>query len=86
MNATSAVLAAAAAVLFTAGITGAPGTATAEESEAKIHCEGVNACKGQADCSTASHDCAGKNTCKGKGWKEMTAAECEKAKKAMCES
>lgn len=84
MNAKSAVLAAAAAALFTAGVT-APDTASADHHEAKIHCEGVNGCKGQADCATASHDCSGKNSCKGKGWKSMAAEDCEKAKEAMKE-
>ncbi len=84
MNAKSAVLAAAAAALFTAGVTaGAPGTANADSHE--MHCEGVNSCKGQTDCSTASHDCSGKNACKGKGWKSMSAEECETAKEAMKE-
>jgi hypothetical protein len=83
MNAKSAVLAAAAAALFTAGVTAAPGTATAEHHEGKIHCEGVNSCKGTTDCGTASHDCSGKNACKGKGWKKMTEAECDTAKESM---
>ena len=29
------------------------------------------------------HICKGQNACKGKGWKEMTEAECDAAKKAM---
>jgi len=85
MNAKSAVLAAAAAALFAAGVTAAPGTATAGDSD-KVHCQGVNACKGQTDCGTASHDCSGKNACKGKGWKKMTQAECDAAKEAMKKS
>ena len=81
MNTKSAVLAAAAAALFTAGITaGGAGTASADSHE--VHCEGVNSCKGQTECATASHDCSGKNSCKGKGWKSMSAEECEKAKAA----
>ena len=87
MNAKSAVLAAAAAALFTTGVT-ASHTATADHHKAdeKIHCDGVNKCKGQADCGTATHDCSGKNACKGKGWKSMTKAECAEAKKAMDQS
>jgi hypothetical protein len=81
MNTKSAVLAAAAAALFTAGITGAPNPAAADHHE--VHCEGVNSCKGQTDCGAASHDCSGKNSCKGKGWKTMSAEQCEEAKEAM---
>jgi hypothetical protein len=83
MNTKSAVLAAAAAALFTAGMTGAAGTANAAHHE--IHCEGVNSCKGQTDCGAGDHDCSGKNACKGKGWKSMSAEECETAKEAMKE-
>ena len=82
MNTKSAVLAAAAAALFTAGITGA---GTAEAAHHEIHCVGVNSCKGQTDCAAAGHDCSGKNACKGKGWKTMSAEDCETAKEAMKE-
>jgi hypothetical protein len=44
----------------------------------KVHCSGVNACKGQGACGTAEHSCAGLNSCKGKGWVEMSAEECQK--------
>jgi len=80
MNAKRAMLAAAAAALFTAGVTAMPDTARAEEG--KMHCEGVNSCKGSSDCAGSNHDCSGKNACKGKGWKSMTADECAKAKAA----
>jgi len=85
MNGKRIVLATAAAALFTAGA--GVGTAQAGHHEAseKVECKGVNACKGQTDCGTASHDCSGKNECKGKGWKKMTAEECEKAKAGMAE-
>lgn len=43
----------------------------------KIHCEGVNACKGKNDCSTA------KNGCKGMGFMSMTPEECDKSKAKM---
>jgi hypothetical protein len=85
MNAKRAILAAAAAALFTAGIgaTSQPASADSHEKGETMHCEGVNSCKGQTDCGAAGHDCSGKNECKGKGWKEMTAEECDKAKAAM---
>ncbi|HEU4431683.1 MAG TPA: hypothetical protein VFT98_23195 [Myxococcota bacterium] len=75
MNKTAA-LAAAAAALF---LTSVPLAASAAD-EAKVKCEGVNACKGQGACSGAGHDCAGKNACKGQGYVEMTQAECDAAK------
>ncbi len=35
----------------------------------QVKCMGINACKGQAACSSpSSHSCAGQNECKGKGW------------------
>ena len=81
MNAKRAVLAAAAAALFTAGVSAAPDTVRAEGDT--VHCKGVNSCKGHTDCANPGHDCSGKNECKGKGWKKMTAEECEKAKADM---
>ena len=77
---TGAAIAAAAAGLF------AMGTATpvlAAEEGAKVHCEGVNSCKGQSDCASAKNSCKGQNSCKGEGFKEMSAQECEKAKAEM---
>ena len=81
MNVKRAVLAAAAAALFTAGVSAVPNTASAGGDT--VHCKGVNSCKGQTDCGGVGHDCSGKNECKGKGWKKMTAEECEKAKAEM---
>jgi hypothetical protein len=69
-------LAAAAAIAFTA----APLSAVNAADEAKVKCEGVNACKGQGACKTAKNDCAGKNACKGQGYKEMSQADCDAAK------
>lgn len=51
----------------------------AEESsaeEAKVHCVGINACKGHSDCKTATNECAGKNSCKGKGFVQTSKKEC----------
>jgi hypothetical protein len=69
-------LATAAAFVFSA----APLTAANGADEAKVKCEGVNSCKGQGACATASNSCAGKNACKGQGYVEMSKAECEAAK------
>ena len=68
-------LAAAAASLFAL----APLTASQAE-EAKVHCVGGNACKGQSACKTASNACQGQNACKGQGFTMTdTAEECTAA-------
>jgi hypothetical protein len=71
-----ALLATAAAALLLSGAI-APSLAQAEE--AKVQCLGVNACKGQSDCATASNGCKGQNACKGKGMKAMSEADCKAA-------
>ena len=58
-----AIIAAMAAGLFSAG---APLAASAADS-AKVHCQGVNSCKGKSACSTAKSGCSGQNGCKGQG-------------------
>ena len=70
-----AAIATAAAMLFSV----AP-ISTASADEAKIHCMGVNACKGQSACKSANNACKGQNSCKGKGFVEMTQKECDAAK------
>ena len=47
------------------------------EKVAKVHCGGVNACKGQSGCMTAKNACAGQNGCKGEGYIELPADECQ---------
>lgn len=81
---TGLALATAAAGLFaTAGIPAA--NAAKHEGEAKIHCDGVNSCKGKGACNTATNACKGQNSCKGKGFLSMTKAECDAAKAKMTE-
>jgi hypothetical protein len=70
-------VAAAAAMLFSTGLVS--GAFAGEE--AKIHCGGVNACKGQSACKSANNACKGQNSCKGKGFLEMTQNECADAQK-----
>jgi len=70
----SAIAAAAALLFSVASIT------TASADEAKMHCTGVNSCKGQSSCKSASNSCKGQNSCKGKGFVEMTQKECDAAK------
>ncbi len=72
MKVSGAALAVAAAGLF---LGGAVGTVSAADS-AKIHCVGLNACKGKTDCKTANNECKGQNECKGMGFLSMTAKEC----------
>jgi hypothetical protein len=62
--------------------TAAVQTASAAD-EAKIHCEGVNSCKGTSACHTATNACKGQNECKGHGFLELTKAECDAAKAKM---
>ena len=72
---TGAALATAAALMFsTAAIT------TAHAEDAKIHCDGVNACKGQGSCKSATNSCKGQNSCKGKSFTEMSKKDCDAAK------
>jgi uncharacterized membrane protein len=75
---TGVSFAAAAAVI---AITAAAPTqaAVSKSAGAKIHCYGVNTCKGTSDCKTAKNDCKGQNDCKGMGFKEMSAKACKKA-------
>ena len=72
-NSKAIMLAAATAALF--------GTATfataVHAEEAKVHCGGINSCKGQSDCKTAENACKGQNVCKGHGFKATTKAECD---------
>jgi len=77
---TGLALATAAAGFFaTAGIP----AAYADKEVAKVHCDGINACKGQTACQTATNACKGQNSCKGKGWLFLSKAECDAAKAKM---
>jgi uncharacterized membrane protein len=70
-----ASIAIAAATLILTGAAVAPAS---QADEAKGHCIGANACKGQGACKSASNDCKGLNTCKGKGFLAMTKDDCDK--------
>lgn len=74
---TGVTLAVAAATIF--ATTGCANTPTATGASAKGQCAGVNACKGQGACKTATSACKGQNACKGQGWMSMTASECKSA-------
>lgn len=75
INTSGAALAAVAAILLNV----VP-VSTAGATEAKVQCEGVNACKGQSACKTATNGCKGQNSCKGQGFLELTKSECAAAK------
>lgn len=70
--------AASAALIAIAAINAAPAIAESGK-DVKVHCYGVNSCKGSSDCKTAEHACKGQNACKGHGFKEMTAEACTAA-------
>jgi hypothetical protein len=72
-----ALLAATAAVLFSS-----TSALDAVAAEAKIKCDGGNACKGKSECHTATNACAGQNSCKGKGYVSLTQDECAAAQNA----
>jgi hypothetical protein len=59
---------------------GAASITTASADEAKVHCDGTNACKGQSSCKGANNACKGQNSCKGKGFTEMSSKDCDAAK------
>lgn len=58
----------------------APTTAAyAAKGNKIVPCYGVNNCKGQSDCRTATNGCKGQNSCKGEGFKDLTEKQCAKA-------
>ena len=72
---TTQALVLATASLFASGFALADDKAP-ESKEAHVKCTGVNACKGQSACKTATNACKGQNSCKGTGFMDMTAKEC----------
>ena len=69
---TGATLAATAAAMLMGG---AVSLTTAPASADSVQCAGINACKGQSACKTASNSCKGQNACKSQGWVEQSSAE-----------
>lgn len=47
------------------------------EKTAKVHCMGVNECKGKGACKTEANACGGQNGCGGKGFVELSEEECK---------
>lgn len=70
-------VAASAAALFITGCANMSGSQGG--TEAKVVCNGGNACKGQSECKTANSACKGQNACKGQGFVNLTPAECKAA-------
>ncbi|MBV2150108.1 hypothetical protein KRZ98_17840 [Sphingobium sp. AS12] len=75
---TGAAIASAAAMLALSGLASTAPAHAAGENAAKVHCYGINACKGQSDCKSGNHECKGQNDCKGQGFKELSSKACAK--------
>lgn len=74
LAATAAMLALSACAFAGTPPKGSTGASVAASD--KVHCYGVNSCKGQAECKTAANDCKGLNACKGQGFTASTAKAC----------
>lgn len=67
--------------LLAFGVLGGPSQAAdGNAKEEKVHCYGVNKCKGTGGCAGAGHACAGKNACKGQGFVELDKDDCLRMK------
>lgn len=89
MTITRTGVSAAAMAAIVAIATTAPGTAFAKDAAkegTKVHCYGINSCKGTSDCKTAKNDCRGQNDCKGHGFKELTSKACAAAGGSLTEA
>jgi uncharacterized membrane protein len=71
---TTIAMAVAAASLFAF----APMSTVLAGSDAKVHCYGVNKCKGNNDCKSATNACKGQSSCKGHGFVTMSKSACDK--------
>ena len=56
----------------------APVTSSIVYAADNVLCYGVNNCKGQSECQTATSTCNGNNACKGRGYLIKTESECKK--------
>jgi hypothetical protein len=78
LKTTGMALATAAALLF-----GSVAVTPAHAEDAKVKCQGANACKGKGACATATNACQGQNSCKGKSYVMLSKEECAAAQKKM---
>jgi hypothetical protein len=76
MSMKNAVLASAVASLFLSGAAFAK-EKTAKKAGSPVMCAGINECKGQGGCKSASNDCKGQNGCKGQGLTETSTKDCK---------
>ena len=67
--------------LVAAAVAGLMASATPMVASAKgagkVHCQGVNACKGKGGCKGADNACKGQNGCKGQGLTETSEKDCK---------
>jgi hypothetical protein len=66
-----AIAAAAAGLFITQTVVPAAAADTA-----KVHCAGVNSCKGKSECKSGNSSCKGQNSCKGQGWLPLDEKTC----------
>ncbi len=90
MKQTGMVMATAVAAMFaTAALADTTQTTTSTTTTATtgpmVHCTGVNSCKGQSLCKTATNACKGLNSCKGKGVIDMSKEKCLQEKGTVAE-
>jgi hypothetical protein len=78
MNSKKKVIGSALAVAAAIAFSTMPVLSSAHGSGKRVHCYGVNSCKGKGSCKTSTSSCKGENSCKGKGVKMMTKKECLK--------
>ncbi|MCK4871035.1 MAG: hypothetical protein KAS93_08000 [Gammaproteobacteria bacterium] len=74
---TGTTLAIAAAAMFAAAPMSVMAAGDKGSSEAKVHCYGVNKCKGHNDCKTDKNACKGHASCKGHGFISMSQHACD---------
>jgi uncharacterized membrane protein len=53
-----------------------PAADAPKAADDKVHCYGINACKGTGDCSGKGHQCAGLNVCNGQGHINLAKSLC----------
>jgi hypothetical protein len=55
--------------------------AGAKKGAEKVHCFGINSCKGKSECAVdGKSQCNGQNACKGQGWTSLSRKACAKQK------
>ena len=55
-----------------------PDMGAAGGASGKVHCYGINKCKGTGSCGGKGHSCAGMNACKGQGYLDVEKDTCLK--------